>query len=523
MLYIRLADVELQSRGKRLEQVRSGTMMRPWSASISVLALGSLLIGCGDGSDSGSNGLSTEGSGSTSSGPGTNGEHGSSGFGSEGGSSGTAGFDDGGTTGGPNGTDGSDGEDSDDSGDTGGRESCPAGSLDCGGVCHHDVVSCGTEPPNSCTANADCQGLGSCVNEVCVCHDGYRACAMGCCSIDFDVTSLADVTAHDVRLAYGPDGSAWILLSVGDSLPHQLVLLRKPPLGAIENTTFAGPLISYTERSFDLAVRSDGIVAIGHVASPSPYAWFTLWNPGGMQDTEQLLASNGSRPGVSVAVDADDTTWMSYTSPQNTNQIRAWEVTLDGIRRSHTASTNGSLEQTKTVVRPGGDVYTFWGHRYTGSFVNGVAALTESPALDPYCPAEEAGFAADGTLWSVFNSYSSIYTHVCRAGTSTRLNQATLVGSVPNSYAQARMAVDGEGTMHLVAYETNAYTAHWFTTVDGSTVSRTSLPINYGNPTGSTSAAPARMASAVAPNGRVGILVVPTEPGMGTLQLYEVQ
>lgn len=402
---------------------------------------------------------------------------------------------------------------------------CDPPAVECDGECVPDALSCGVAIPTTCATPDACGVAATCIDERCVCAAGFRACAMGCCPVEYSTeASMAGVVAEDIRLAYAPDGTAYLALAVTDEATDQRNLqLYSHEGGVIAQTSLTLPNIARAERAFDLAVRDDGVVFIAY-GQYGGSVRLAQWSPGQSPTEEDLGGYNANQPGVSIDIADNGDVWVSYDSPQNTNQVRGFRLTLDGTRQTFSRSTTGSLAQSTVRVRPTtGGVYAFWGHRYTGNFVSGTAVFTDTPALDPTCPVDDARFDGDGHIWSVFNSYSSIRTHVCRDGVSVRLDQTPVHPGFPDTLNQARISVDAEAVAHLVAYEAVAYKAHWFASGDGVAWSRTELPIVYGNPQGSNQAGPAHVATATSTSGRAALAIVPGLAGMGPLRLFEIE
>jgi hypothetical protein len=350
---------------------------------------------------------------------------------------------------------------------------------------------------------------------------------MGCCPVGLDETTLDDVIAEDARLAFGPDGTAYLALAVEEpdsaSYERDLHLYTRAPGGPLERAELTILDLSNDEHAFDLVVRPDGVVFVAHALGSDPgEVRLVRWSPGDEPESEDIGDCYQYDPGVSIDVDRDATVWVSFASPQNTGDVYGFALESDETRRTIVRDASGSIAQTVVRARSTGEVYAFWGHRYTGSFVSGTVAFTDSPALSPTCPVDEARFGPDDVLWSTFNSYSYSRTHVCRAGVSTVLEDAAVAGGFPASVSFARIGVDSEGIAHLVTYLPADYEATWISSADGQAWSRVELPIDYGNPEGTVTPGWARTTIATRPDGRVSIAVVPSAPGMGRLRLFDV-
>lgn len=408
---------------------------------------------------------------------------------------------------------------------------CAADEHECDGACVPIGRACGVPIPDACTTTADCGAAGECIDARCVCANGYRACVAGCCPVSYRTSTLSadDLVAQAVELAFGADGTAYILVQVEVSTvpdtQHELHLYtRAPALGApIVRESLSIP-VSYQDETFGFGVRSDGtvFVAVAPRSGEGSPVELHRWTSSA-SSSENIGSAFGYDPGVSLTIDDDDTVWASW-SRSRAGGLSAYSLTSGGVARTYSDTVGGTIEQTDVEHDPvSGAVYSFWGHRYTGNFVSGVVTLTEHPNLSPRCPADDAAFDSLGRHWSVYNTYSSIETHLCRDGMTRPSTTAIVRGSLPRAIPRARLAIDGEDAAFVTYYENGTYTVHWIASTDAERWSRGALPVHYGLPSGSTTPAAAFVDVARRPDGPVSFVVVPSDPSMGPMTLVDIE
>lgn len=401
---------------------------------------------------------------------------------------------------------------------------CDTGFHLCDGACIPESASCGVPLPDACAATSECGGAGECIDARCVCAAGHRACptstgAAGCCPVAPSSVSVAGIDATDVQLQLGPDGTAYILVNTDVGSYHELRLHTRAPGGAIERAALSISPVP-DGRSYDFAVRADGTVFVAVARDSDPQ--LHQWRAGGAHTFESIGDSSAPR-GIALTLDAAQTVWVAW--PVLNASMRGFSLDMAGTRRSY--ALPGTLYSAQADVEhdPTDDtVYAFWGHRYSGSFVAGVVGLSDDEAvLSPSCPADDGTFDPGGRNWAIHDTYSSIVTRVCIDGVSVPMRSDAIVrGSLPVRFHGARIITDGEGIGYVSFYEHDAYEAHWLASADGVRWSRGTLPIAYGNPTGSTLPGFAHTALARRPDGRVSIVIAPEHASMGPMTLVDL-
>lgn len=401
---------------------------------------------------------------------------------------------------------------------------CGPGLHDCAGVCVPEREACGVALPDTCTTSAECGAAGECVAMQCVCTAGHRACTAGCCPVRHAATTLAGVAGTAVALDHGPDGTAFVLVQESLGASCALQLFSRPPGGALARTALTIPTHCGSSDHFDLAVRADGELFI--VVGPS-YAEGTAivlhrWRVGASSSTTRMLGSAyGYGAGVGLTFDDEQTAWASWSRGRS-GGLDAASISMTDVVRTYMLSASGTIDQTDVEHDPVRDaVDSFWGHRYTGSFVSGAVLLDGTTPLAPRCPADDAAFDTRGRQWAVYDTYSSILTHLCVAGgTDVEVRRATVRGGrLPNVLAATALAIDGEDIAFVSYYDSATYVAGWLASGDGTRWSRGELPVVYGIPMGETRPGVAFTAIDAAPDGRIAIVVVPEDATMGDLTL----
>lgn len=404
---------------------------------------------------------------------------------------------------------------------------CSPGFHECDGECVEEKRSCGVPlPSDACDSPSSCGEAGECIDSTCVCAVGFSACTAGCCPVTYATTTLANVEGDGVQLEYGSDGTAYILVQVEAVSGFALQLYtRAPAATTIVRETLTIP-VGFDRENFDFAVREDGTVFVAASLGSAESAAVDLyeWRAGMAEATvENMGSAFGFNVGLGLAIDGDQTVWASW-SRQRSGGLNDYSQTLGGVRQTHTNFPSGTISQTDVEWNPAqAGVHSFWGHRYTGSFVSGQEQLAGATPLATTCPADDAAFDANGRLWTIFNSYSSIVTHFCLDGVSVEGRDAIARSPRLPTRFDGPIVVDGEDTAFVSFYEQNAYTAHWLSSRDGESWARGELPIIFGNPMGATSPARAHVSSARAPSGRISIVVLPSNATMGEMTLVDLQ
>ncbi len=399
---------------------------------------------------------------------------------------------------------------------------CDTGYVECDGACIPESRSCGVAIPDTCAETSECSGVAECIDGACACAAGYRACGAGCCPVTYGSAMIDGVEGGDVQLQFGPDGTAYILVQTEvASSTFELHLYTRAPGGAIERAALTIP-VSYDDHSWDFAVRDDGTLFAAAAPNTGEGTNVILyeWREGMSDATSETIGSGfGYDLGVGLSLDAAQTVWVSWSTSRS-GGLSAFSREVDDTRRTYSHGSSGTVEETDVEYDPMRDgVYSFWGHRYTGTFQSGVVTLSGDTDLSPRCPADDAAFDSMGHHFAVYDSYSSIHTYFCRDGVSVQATMARIIGTLPNVLGHARITIDGEDTAFVSTYDTPSYRAEWLASRDGETWSRGELPVHYGNPSGSTSAAPAYVAGARMPSGHVAFVVLPSDATMGPMVL----
>ena len=376
--------------------------------------------------------------------------------------------------------------------------------------------------PDECPQGNECGSAASCVDGTCVCDDGYRACAGGCCPVDLETVTLDNAWGDDVRMQYAPDGTAYILVDqeIGSATEFQLKLYKREPGGAIVDAGWSVPL-DYYKGMFDFAIRGDGTLMIAYAPSYDEGSQIDLvtWKDGVASQPVQIGAGFGYDIGVSTGLDGDDTLWVTWSSSRS-GGLSAYSLDTTGTHRIYSLASSGTVEQTDVEYdATTASVFSFWGHYYTGTFVSGNDRLAGTATLAMTCPANDAAFDSAGHLWSVYNSYPSIETYACRDGESLSVRDPRFGGPQTRPFYQEQIAVDGHDTAYLASYEPLTYTATWWASTTNHGWSHGTIPTHYGVPDGWNQPAQAHPALARDPQGRISIVVVPQDPGMGPMVL----
>jgi len=393
-----------------------------------------------------------------------------------------------------------------------GSAGCGAAMHECNGSCVSLGTSCGETVPDACPQGDECGADATCIDGACVCADGFRACPVGCCPVDLDVSTLDGAWADDVRLAVAPDGTAYVLADQRvspSSFDYQLHLYARPAGGVLADMGFTIP-VAYYARIADFAIASDGTLMI--VYTTGGPVEFVTWKNGAAASPVMLGDDGGD--GVSVAIAPDDTLWAAWDNSYS--GITAVSLDTGGTRRSYTIAATASSETDVAYDPATQGMYVFYGSRYTGSFLSGVAPLAGAPALTVTCPADTAAFDDGGHLWAVYNSYSSIHTYACRDGTSLEADDPAFAGS-DEVFEDPRIALDGEGTAFLASYAPYAYAATWWSSRTNAGWAHGAIPTHFGLPAGSNTPAQAHTALAKDPYGRMVVVVVPEYADMGAM------
>lgn len=376
--------------------------------------------------------------------------------------------------------------------------------------------------PDECPQGDECGSAASCVSDTCVCDDGYRACEGGCCPVDLETVTLDNAWGDDVRMQYAPDGTAYILVDqrIGTTTDYKLVLYKREPAGSIVDAGWSAPL-DYYKGMFDFAIRGDGTLMIAYAPTygeGSPIELVT-WKDGVASQPVQIGSGFGYDIGVSTGLDGDDTLWVTWSSSRS-GGLSAYSLDTSGTHRIYSLGSNGTVEETDVEYDAAqASVFSFYGHRYTGMFVTGSDRLDGTGTLASTCPADDAVFDGAGHLWTVYNTYSSIETYACRDGESIAARDARFGGSQTRPFNQAQIALDGHDTAYLASYDAVTYTATWWASTTNHGWSHGTIPTHYGVPDGWNQPAQAHPALARDPQGRISIVVVPQDPGMGPMVL----
>jgi hypothetical protein len=343
----------------------------------------------------------------------------------------------------------------------------------------------------------------------------------------YDEAELAGVSGYGVLLDHAPDGTAYLLVhEMLSSSGCALRLYARPPGDALVPTALSIPTrCSPNDDHFDFVVRSDGAVLVAQAPTSGEVSDVVLytWRPGDPGPTTLTLGTSfGYRGGVGLALDDEGTAWVSWARSRSGGMSSA-EVTIAGDLRTYMPTgTSGSIEQSDVERDPARDAMdSFWGHRYTGSFISGVVLLDGASPLSPTCPADDAAYDASGRLFTIHDSYSSIRTNFCIAGVTTALIEYVVVRGAdpPRTLLGKALAIDGEGTAFVSYYEPASYRASWLATSDGERWSRGDYGSFFRVPMGSTTPGRAWTAVDAAPGGRMAFAVVPIDATMGDLTL----
>jgi hypothetical protein len=376
--------------------------------------------------------------------------------------------------------------------------------------------------PDECPQGDECGSAASCVSGTCVCDDGYRACEGGCCPVDLETVTLDNAWGDDVRMQYAPDGTAYILVDqrIGTTTDYKLVLYKREPAGSIVDAGWSVPL-DYYKGMFDFAIRGDGTLMIAYAPAygeGSPIELVT-WKDGVASEPVQIGSGFGYDIGVSTGLDGDDTLWVTWSSSRS-GGLSAYSLDTSGTHRIYSLGSNGTVEETDVEYdATQASVFSFYGHRYTGMFVTGNDRLSGTGTLASTCAADDAVFDSAGHLWTVYNTYSSIETYACRDGESIAARDARFGGSQTRPFNQAQIALDGHDTAYLASYDAATYTATWWASTTNHGWSHGTIPTHYGVPDGWNQPAQAHPALARDPQGRISIVVLPQDPGMGPMVL----
>lgn len=376
--------------------------------------------------------------------------------------------------------------------------------------------------PDECPQGDECGSAATCVSGSCVCDAGYRACAGGCCPVDLETVTLDNAWGDDVRMHYAPDGTAYILVvqRIGTSLDYQLQLYKREPGEAIVEAGWTVPS-SFDQDSFDFVIRGDGTLMIAYATDYNEGTPIELvtWKNGVATEPVQIGAGFGYDIGVSTGLDADDTLWVTWSSSRS-GGLSAYSLDTVGTHRIYSLGSNGTVEESDVEYDPAqASVFSFYGHRYTGTFVTGHDLLSGTGTLTSTCPADDAVFDSAGHLWTVYNTYSSIATYACRDGESIGATDARFGGSSTRPFTQAQIALDGGDTAYLASYDSYTYTATWWASTTNHGWSHGTIPTLYGVPAGWNQPGQAHPALARDPQGRMSIVVVPQDPTMGAMVL----
>lgn len=406
--------------------------------------------------------------------------------------------------------------------------SCAAGFHLCDSACVPEARPCGVPlPDGKCTDSMRCGMAGECIGTSCVCTAGYASCSAGCCPVSYSSTSLAGAAGRGVQLEFGADGTAYIMVQVSSGSDYSLQLYtRKPGKTTIERAALTIP-VGYKREAWDFAIRNDGMLfaAVAPVSGEGSPVELHSWKEGMTSSTSERIGSAfGYNPGVGMTIDGKQTVWASWSKSRSGN-VDAFSLELDGLHRNYTHSSAGTVEQTDVEWDPkGGGVFSFWGHRYTGTFSTGVAQLSGASGLANTCPADDAAIDSQGRMWAIYNSYSSIHTYFCAPGETIAASSAKMrAPALPTAFS-GPIAIDGDDTAFVAYYDQSAYTAHWFASREGQRWARGTLPVRYGNPSGSTSPGSAVIGSARRPgSGRMSFVVLPSDATQGDMTLVDLQ
>jgi len=407
---------------------------------------------------------------------------------------------------------------------------CGMGLHDCGGTCVPEREACGVALPDACTTSADCGAAGECVSMRCVCGAGYRSCTAGCCTVAYDTVELAGVSGLGVLLDHAADGTAYVLVHEQiSSSGCALRLYARPPGDALARTTLQLPThCSPNNDHFDFAVRRDGEVVVAHAPSYAEGSDVTLyrWRSGDVSPTATMLGTGyGYAGGVGLALDDEETAWVSWARARSGGMSAAAVTTAGDLRTYMPSGASGSVEQSDVARDPMRDaVDAFWGHRYTGSFISGVVLLDGATPRDPRCAADDAAYDSMGRLFAIHDTYSSIRTEHCLAGETVGAMEYVVVRGAdpPRTLLGKALAIDGEDVAFVSYYEPSAYRGSWLATTDGARWSRGDFSGFFRVPMGGTMPGRAYTAADAAPSGRMAFVVVPTDATMGDLALATI-
>jgi hypothetical protein len=349
----------------------------------------------------------------------------------------------------------------------------------------------------------------------CTCSDGYRPCSGGCCVAEIETVTLDGVSAHDVRMEYAPDGTAYILVAYttdqSTTTPYRLELYKRAPGGEIASTGWIveGP----SERQFDLAIRSDGTVMIAYAPGggqeTTPVELVT-WKDGVASQPVRMGNGFAYETGVSATLDADETLWVTWSSSRS-GGMAAYSVDTSGTQRTWGFSTTGTIETTDAQYSAAlASVFSFYVNRYTGTLGGGVTRVTGTADTPATCLADSAAFDSTGHVWSVHSTYPSVHTYACRDDESVEL---------PDTLDRPRLAVDADDVAYIASYDMYTYTASWYASADNHGWTQGVVPTHYGVAPGWNRPGYARTSLARDPHGRMSIVVAPEDAGMGPMVL----
>jgi hypothetical protein len=377
--------------------------------------------------------------------------------------------------------------------------------------------------PDTCPQGDECGSAASCVNGACVCDDGYRACAGGCCAVDLETVTLDNAWGDDVRLQVAPDGTAYILVDqrISESgTAQQLHLYSRAPGSAIVDTGWVVP-VDYYQGMFDFAIKTDGTLMVAYAPnySEGSYVELVSWKNGVASQPLQIGSGFGYDMGISVAVAPDDTLWVTWSSSRS-GGLSAYSVDAGGTQRTYNLGSNGTVEETDVEYdATTGGMYSFYGHRYTGNFVSGVVPLAGATPLSSTCPADSAVFDRSGHVWATYNSYSTIHTYACRDGQNVMAGTDALPVNSNRAFTRPRIALDAQDTAFLADYDPYMYVATWWSSTSNLGWSHGTLPTHYGIVPGWNRPGFAYTALASGPHGQMAIAVVPESAQMGAMVL----
>ena len=402
---------------------------------------------------------------------------------------------------------------------------CASDQHTCNGTCVPLTESCGIALPTACDGTpGSCGTAGTCVRDYCVCSIGYTMCREGCCPVTQDTQTLTGVVGDHVQLEYASDGTAYILVESEDH--SSLRLYAHAPGGTIESTGVA-IAAGYANDSFDFAVRRDGTVVI---ASMGPDfgegcdVHLTTWVPGAGDTTTTTIGGGfGYDIGIGLALDADDTAWITWSTARS-GGMSVYSSTTAGLNRSYSAYSNGTIEETDVECDGTGSVYSAWAHAYTGTLIDSVNLLPMTMSTLP-CRGEDIAFDSMSTSWSLFTTYPDFDTTLCRDGTWQGALSARAPFAIPSDLPGATLAIDSEDAGYVVWYDASSYTAHWIASTDVRRWAGGTFSLDFGLPAGwsSSSIPTASVSNATQPSGKMGFVVLPKYPGMGSLTLVEFQ